>query len=219
MKLKWVLGVLLAISSLRAYAAFDENGRRYLSDIDVLWSLQSLFGYEGLNLCSIQIEMQLIQRGRDTSLGQNNLVSGQPASSGPTQSTIATITTCLATLWNEIGTRRPLVELSAVDLFVTGLTEEEYRQVLNSNPSLRSIRNVFWSSLGQDLQGLIVARHIYRILGSDARIQDYGIVDPNILRTQLQNYFAGSKYANQSVKDVSREIFQFLILRDEFLSF
>lgn len=192
-----------------AQSAFEENGRRYLSSVDIFAAIQFVFGYTGPNKCQ-----QDVFYGRDplTGLGQNNVVTGEPVSPAPSQGTVQMISTCLDRMWEVLREKYPARD--QLEAFVLAVPPEQASSILNNTESYL----IRWNSLSLEVRQLIVRNHVFNILGSDERILDYGLIqEPEQFRAMLVKRL--SRDPNLTVRDAVVLLVRTLILRDEFLSF
>jgi hypothetical protein len=74
-----------------------------------------------------------------------------------------------------------------------------------------------WTELPADLRKKLVANMVLVMLGSDNVINDFGLIDPNLLRAKLEAY-ANDK-PSITVIDMIKFISVNLSVRDEFLSY
>lgn len=204
--------VILSLAS-QSRAAFEENGRRYLSGPEVLWSLQTLFGYQGKSRCLLDSEATLLD------LGASHPVSGQPSSPTPSQAAIDRIASCLKTLMDTIGQQEPLRSQGQINSFLTGLSKDEMtRHQLNSESA--SLQATPWKALPSSVQKAIIEKQVQRVLGSDDRIKDYNLIqNPEDLRQHLFHYLNQNSQDGKNLRQTLYTLLLGLVLRDEFLSY
>lgn len=213
---KLVLSLALSLSSLTAQAAFEENARRYMGAQEVTESLKILFpvgpGCNEVNDSNLAL------------LGVNSPVTGNPIAPSPTQSTVQWITGCIASSHFKLTNpttysdgKEKLQALIGADVYkaLDAPIRNFTPQAHFSNIEMRL--NSQWNQIDVAVQTQLIANTVSAILGSDEVINDFGLIDPNVLRAKLAEY----ANANPEIK-VERVILFInmnLAVRDEFLSY
>jgi hypothetical protein len=211
---KFIFAGILCLGSLQAKASFDENARRYLSAQEIIQAMQVHF--------DVVDECAKVNDANAPLLGVNSAVTGSAIAPAPTQSTVQFVAGCVSKaverakyvtsypvafskLKNMLGeelvaelSQKRLVTLSPDENFYFGLT-------------------VPWYTRSAEIREKFITRIVFVMLGSDDVINDFGLIDPAVLRTKLGAWADGK--TSLTTADMIKFISVNLAVRDEFLSY
>ncbi|MNL02395.1 hypothetical protein D3C87_1229020 [compost metagenome] len=209
---KLILAGILGLGSLQANASFDENARRYLSAQEIIQAMQVHF--------DVVDDCAKVNEVNAPLLGVNSAVTGSAIAPAPTQSTVQFVAGCVSKALDRI-TSKPQYPQAFAKLKI--LLGEELVSELSKNltPFLDdnlALRLAYpWENLSTETREKIIARIVFVMLGSDDLINDFGLIDPTVLRAKLAAWAQGKPQLK--TQDVIKFISVNLAVRDEFLSY
>lgn len=210
---KLILSLVLFFGSVQAKAAFEENARRYMGAQEIIQSLSVFF--------RLQDNCKIIQEKDRALLGLNSPNTGNPLAPAPTQSTVQWIASCIqkAHAYFRVTGQYP----DAGEKLKTLIGSEVYAELDKQIVSYQGYKHIDlrlgtkWSSISAEIQNKLVANMVFALLGSDDVINDFGLIDPNVLRAKLAEH--GQKNPEIQIHEMILFISVNLAVRDEFLSY
>jgi hypothetical protein len=212
---KFALLLVLSLGAMNTKAAFEENARRYLTAQEVIQTLQVYFDLfpECLSVTNVNSSL----------LGLNSPVTGNPIAPSPTQSTVQWVATCVSSATSKFSSLTFPAAHEKLKILVGPEVITALKEPVPGLPQFGE-DHVFsyrisrpWTELPADLRKKLVANMVLVMLGSDNVINDFGLIDPNLLRAKLEAY-ANDK-PSITVIDMIKFISVNLSVRDEFLSY
>lgn len=213
---KFALTLLLTLGALKAQAAFEENARRYLSAQEIIQTLQVVF--------DLMPDCLQVTATNSSMLGVNSPTTGNPIAPSPTQSTVQWVAVCVSNATSRfmLPAQFPLAyeklkvligpeAIAALKTPVPGLPNYDADQVFSYRILSR------WTDLPATVRSKMVANMVLVVLGSDEVINDFGLIDPNLMRSKIEGY--ASDKPDLTVIEMIKFISVNLSVRDEFLSY
>jgi hypothetical protein len=214
-KLTLVLLVCLVFqASLQAQASFDENARRYLSAQEIIQAMQVHF--------DVVDDCVKVNDANSPMLGVNSAVTGNAIAPAPTQATVQFIAGCVSKAVDraKYTSQYPV----AFAKLKTMLGEELVSELSKNFPTFHTLDdnmylrlNMPWENLNAETREKIISRIVFVMLGSDEVINDFGLIEPAVLRARLGAWAQGKP--TLTTADMIKFISVNLAVRDEFLSY
>lgn len=213
--MKYLLLLFIGFVSMTAQAEFAPNNLRYISLYDFQNKLSPFFS-EIWNRPTNNIASNCFSD--PASFGFNFPATGAPMSSGPTNSTIRKLQTCVNRSLDEVGVVLYSWETSydQVKILLSHFFPAEMIQKSVNEKNFHEWAMGSFSQLSENEKKAIIKNLVENMLGTDEVIASYGLIND---MEKFNGYLATQILPTDRLLETIQKLMLVLILRDEFLTY
>jgi hypothetical protein len=214
MKKQIIFISLLLIQFDVAEASFSQGQKRYISGHEFLQRITDI----GVKFQNYSNCLELSYRNVDNilSLGANLPSIGRPLFTSPTAGTVQVLSECVIA---NMSFNSAIYTADDLNAFIS----DDFQRIVHAAfPKMKLKKEQLylnWSVIPSQAKYFLVADLVEKIMGTDAVIEDYGLVESaESFRHEILNQL-NLHNSNLNVEKILQKIVVTLVLRDEFLSY